>query len=378
VATRLLRFLIRTAALARKETLHILRDRQVVYLALGMPIVLVLLFGYAVTFDVDRIDLGLCDQDGSPASRALARALESGATFRLRGGCLDPERAETWVRRDEVKGIVAIPPDYARRIARREAARFQLLLDGSNGTVAQIALGYVAGAAQSQTARLLRQAGQSMRLPIEARIRTWFNPAMRSALFIVPGLLAIIVGVLAVLLSTLTVAREWERGSMEQLFATPVGRLSIVLGKMAPFVALGVLQFLLVLFAGAWLFDVPMRGSFAILSLAAVLFLVCALGQGLLISMVTRNQQVATQIGAVSSLLPAMLLSGFLFPVENMPLVLRVVSSVIPARYMIVVMRGVLLKGIGLAELWPPLLAMAGLGFALVAITTARFRRRID
>lgn len=165
---------------------------------------------------------------------------------------------------------------------------------------------------------------------------------------------------------------------MEQLFATPVGRLSVVLGKLLPYVALGVVQLLLVLSAGAWLFDVPLRGSFLLLALVAVLFLVCVLGQGLLISMVTRNQQVATQVGAVSGILPALLLSGFLFPIDNMPLVLQGISHVVPARYAIAALRGLLLQGYGFSQLWPQLLGLAALGAFLVAVTTLRFRRRLD
>ena len=165
---------------------------------------------------------------------------------------------------------------------------------------------------------------------------------------------------------------------MEQLFTTPVGRLSVVLGKLLPYVLLGFVQFLLVLVAGMWLFDVPLRGSFLLLTFAVFLFLVCALGQGLLISTVTRNQQVATQIGAVSSILPALLLSGFLFPVDNMPLLLQGISRVVPARYLIECLRAIQLQGLGVSQLWPQLLSLSVLALVIVGASTLKFRRRLD
>jgi ABC-2 type transport system permease protein len=369
---------IRTGAIAHKELLHFLRDYQAIYLALGMPLVLVVIFGYAVTFDLEDARLAVLDQDRSPASRRLVEALDASDAFRVDLALERATDAEALFRRDRVKAMVVIPRGFARTLARGETGEVQLLLDGADGTLARTTLGYAAGLTQAQTLALLREAGLGATLPLEARVRTWYNPQMRSALFIVPGLVALVLTILAVLLTALTVAREWERGSMEQLFSTPVGRLPVVLGKLAPYLAIGFLQMLLVLVAGAYLFDMPMRGSFALLVLATALFLLCVLGQGLLISVITRNQQVATQVGAVSALLPSLLLSGFLFPIENMPWFLRAIARVVPARYLITCLRGILLQGRGLAELWPDFLALALLGTLIVAASTARFRRRLD
>lgn len=371
-------FLIRTAAVAHKELLHFLRDYQAIYLALGMPLVLVVLFGYAVTFDLDEARLALSDQDRTPASRRLARSLRASDAFRIDRVIERPEQAYPLFRRGEVKALVVIPRGFGRQLARGETASFQVVVDGADGTLARTTLGYAAGIGQAETLRLLSEAGIGARLPVEPRVRTWYNPRQRSALFIVPGLVAFVLAIIAVLLTALTVAREWERGSMEQLFSTPVGRLSVVLGKLAPYVALGFLQLLLVVTAGAWLFDVPLRGSFLLLVLATALFLFCVLGQGLLISVLTRNQQVATQVGAVSALLPSLLLSGFIFPVENMAWPLQLLARVVPARYMITCLRSILLQGRGLDHIWPDLLAMAALGLVIVVAATARFRRRLD
>lgn len=368
-------FFQRLAALAYKELLHMLRDQQVIYLALGMPLVMLLLFGYAVSFDVDELPIAVLDHDRSATSRRLVRGLEASDAFVVRHQVRDAAAIEALMRRGAIRAGVVLPAGFARQVARGEQARYQLLLDGADGTTARIALGYAFGATAAAAAS---DAGDRAAAALEPRVRALFNPALRSALFIVPGLAAVIIGILAVLMSTITVAREWERGSMEQLFATPVDRLAVVLGKLLPYVAIGLLQLLLVLTAGAWLFGVPLRGSLATLLVAAVLFLAGVLGQGLLISMVTRNQQVATQLGAISGVLPNLLLSGFIFPPDNMPLPLRVLSHAVPARYMVAVMRGVLLQGQRLPQLWPQLLGLALVAAAFLTISTLRFRRSLD
>jgi ABC-2 type transport system permease protein len=209
-------------------------------------------------------------------------------------------------------------------------------------------------------------------------VRTLFNPTGRSALYLVPGLASYLLAIVAVLITALTVAREWERGSMEQLFATPVGRLEIVVGKLLPYLGIGLLQVLLVLTVGAWVFGVPVRGNLGTLGLAALLFLIGMLGQGLLISVVTRNQVVATQMATMTSMLPSMLLSGFIFPIENLPLPLRLLSTLIPARYFVGTLRGVLLRGNGFAELWPQLVALTLFAALMLAAAMGRFQRRLD
>jgi ABC-2 type transport system permease protein len=340
------------------------------------------LFGYAISFDLDLLPIGIVDQDRTPASRRLVAALTASDAFRVGAELRDPDAVPTSVeqrfRRGEFKAALVIPRDFGRRLGRGEPAEAQLLLDGADGTTTSIVLGYAAGISQAETQRLLAKAGLVPKPAIDGRVRLRFNPEMRSARFIVPGLIALILSIMAVLLTALTVAREWERGSMEQLFATPVRRAEVIIGKLLPYVAIGMVQVLLVVTLGTWLFAVPVVGSLGLLFGAALLFLTAMLGQGLLISVVTRNQQVATQFGVLSSMLPTMLLSGFLFPIENMPAVLQAISVAIPSRYFIVVLRGVMLKGNGLAVLWPQLVALAVFAFVMLGLATARFRRRLD
>ena len=368
----------RIGALAHKEILHIVRDVRFIYLALGLPVVLLVLFGYAISFDLDLLPIGVVDLDRSPASRRLTEAVTASEAFRVAAVLHDPELVEPRFRRGEFKAALVIPKDFGRQLARNEPAEAQLLLDGADGTTTSIVLGYVVGISQAETQRLLAKAGLVPKPAVDGRVRLRFNPEMRSARFIVPGLIALILSIMAVLLTALTVAREWERGSMEQLFATPARRTEVIIGKLLPYLAIGMVQVLLVVTLGTWLFAVPVTGSLSLLFAAALLFLTAMLGQGLLISVLARNQQVATQIGVVSSMLPTILLSGFLFPIENMPVVLQAISAAVPSRYFIVALRGVMLKGNGFAVLWPQLVALAAFGLVMLGLATARFRRRLD
>ncbi len=375
------RVLLRTFAMAEKEVMHILRDRQVLLFALGMPLVLIFLFGFAVRFDIDHIPLVVVDQQQSARSRALVERFAAGDTFVVAARRTDPGSVEPLFRNAVAKAALVIPPDFDRALARGADAAVQLLLDGSDNTTAAIAQGYATAlaleATQAQFQDLLAFVGASLPTPIEARVHTLFNPALRSSRFLVPGLIVIILVMVAVMLTALTVAREYERGSMEQLFATPVGRLEVILGKLAPYFVIGIVQVLLVLTIGVSVFDVPVQGSLLLVFAAALLMLLAMLMQGLFISTVTKNQMVASQVAAISTLLPALLLSGFLFPVDGMPLVLRLIASVLPARYFVHALRAILLRGNGLDVIGVDLLAMAAYFFFMLLLALRRFRRAV-
>jgi len=362
--------------MAAKEALHIARDPRSLYLALGMPVVMLLLFGYGVSFDIDHIALAVVDQDRTEESRTLVDAFTAASEFSPHAA-RDVEDAQTLLRRGKVLAALVIPKGYQQRLADGTRADAQLLVDGADGVVANTVLSKSEAIARAQTLRLAARAGLAGAPPLSVKVWTRFNPAGRSALFLVPGLAAYLLAIAAVLLTALTIAGEWERGSMEQLFASPVGRLEVVVGKLVPYLVLGMIQLLLVLAVGASVFDVPMRGSLPLLFAFGFVFLVGMLGQGLLVSVVTRDQLVATQAGTLSALLPSLLLSGMLFPIENMPWILQWLSRVIPARYLVQGLRGILLKGSGWAELWPDLAAMSAFAVFVVAVSTARFRRRL-
>jgi ABC-2 type transport system permease protein len=373
---RLERFAVRVGAVASKEVLHVLRDPRTLLLALVMPVVLLLLFGYGVSFDLDRIPLVIADADRTEESRRLANAFTTAREFR-EVPCTTAEEAQDLFRQGPALAALVIPRGYARDLARGEEGEAQLLVDGADAVTANSILSKADAIARSESRRRAEQTMPGAVPPLQVKIWTRTNPEGRSAVFLVPGLAAYLMAIGAVLLTALTVAAEWERGSMEQLFASPVGRLEIILGKLLPYLALGMLQLLLVIGVGASAFDVPIRGSPLLLLVGGFLFLVGMLGQGLLISVITRNQLVATQAGVLSSLLPSLLLSGMLFPIENMPLPLQVLSQIVPARFLVHALRGVMLKGNGLAVLWPDLVALALFGVAVLAVATARFQRRV-
>ncbi|MGB8930024.1 MAG: ABC transporter permease [Anaeromyxobacteraceae bacterium] len=373
---RLRRSLIRIGAMASKETSHILRDPRTLYLALVMPVVMLIIFGYGFGFDLDRIPIAFADRDRTESSRSLARAFTASGEF-ARVGEIDPADAERLFRRGEALAALVVPSGYAADLAAGRATDVQFLVDGADTVVTNQLLSKADAIVRAELRRLGGPDAARVQPPIQAKVWTRYNPAARSALFMVPGLAVYLLAISAVLLTALTVAGEWERGSMEQLFASPVGRLEIVIGKLLPYLVLGLVEFQLVLAFGVTAFDLPIRGSGPLLAVAGLLFLVGMLGQGLFISVVTRNQLVATQAGALSALLPSLLLSGMVFPLDNMPLPLQALSRVIPARYLLHALRGILLKGNGLAEVWPDLLALAIFAVAIVGLSTARFKRRL-
>jgi len=376
IPDRLRRSLVRIGAMAGKEAIHVQRDPRTLVLALVMPVVMLVLFGYGVSTDVDHTRLAVADEDATEASRALVRAFDASQEF-LVVTRRAPGEAEALFRARDAVAALVVPRGYQRELLQGRRAEVQLLLDGADAMVANQLLAKADAIVRQESRRLAGLELGALRPPVQVRLWTQYNPAGRSALYMVPGLSAFLLAITAVMLTALAIAGEWERGSMEQLFASPVGRLEIVLGKLAPYLVLGMLELLLVVAFGAAVFDVPVRGSLTLFLVIGFFFLMGMLGQGLLISVVTRNQLVATQAGTLSSLLPSLLLSGMVFPVENMPLPLQLLSRVIPARYLVHALRGILLKGNGLAVLWPDLVAVGLFAVAVLALSTARFQRRL-
>jgi ABC-2 type transport system permease protein len=362
--------------MAAKETQHVLRDPRTLYMSLGMPVVLLFLFGYGLSFDLERIPIAVEDRDRTEASRALLHALTAAGELEevARAGAGE---AEALFRRGEALAALVVPEGYGRDLSGGRDARVQLLVDGADAVVANQILAKADALVRTEARRLLGPDLARLEPPVQVRVFTLYNPEARSAVYMVPGLAVYLLAITAVLLTALTIAGEWERGSMEQLFASPVGRLEIVLGKLLPYLVLGILELQLVVAFGTVAFDLPIRGNGLLLFAFGGLFLVGMLGQGLLVSVVAKNQLVATQAGALSALLPSLLLSGMVFPIENMPAVLQALSRIVPARYLVHALRGLLLKGNGLDVLWPDLVALLLFALAVIATATARFQRRL-
>lgn len=376
-STRFRRFWVRTWALAKKEVLHIRRDPRTLYLVFGMPVLLLAMFGYGVRFDIDRLPVAIVDSDRSEASRELTQHLLASGELEAVTTLDSADGAEAEFRSGTVAAVLVVPRGFERKLDERQAAPVQLLVDGADAVVANQVLTKTDAIVRAYSRELLPLALRDVAPPLEVKTWTRFNPSGSSAMFMVPGLAAYLMAISAVLLTALTIAGEWERGSMEQLFASPVGRLEIVLGKLLPYLALGVLLMLSVIAFGAAAFGVPFRGSPVALFSIGFFFLVGMLGQGLLISVIAKNQLVATQAGALSAVLPSMLLSGMLFPIENMPTPFQLLSNLVPARYFVHALRGVLLKGNGFDVLWPDLVAQVAFSVFVLALATARFPRRL-
>ena len=374
---RLGRSLVRVGAMASKEARHIVRDPRTLYMSLGMPIVMLFLFGYGVAYDLDRIPVAVVDQDRTASSRALVRALTVSGELESVGELPDPAAALATFRRERAAAVLVVDRGYERDVLAGKAVPVQLLVDGADALVANQLLAKADALVRAETRRLAGPELAAVAAPVQVKVWTRYNPEGRSALFMVPGLAAYLMAITAVLLTALTIAGEWERGSMEQLFASPIGRLEIVLGKLLPYLVLGMVELLLIVAFGALVFDVPIRGSLALVMVFGLAFLAGMLGQGLFISVVSKSQMVATQAGALSAMLPSIILSGMIFPIENMPFALQQLSRVVPARYLVHGLRGVLLKGNGLDVLWPDLLALAIFAAVVIALATARFQRRV-
>jgi ABC-2 type transport system permease protein len=356
-------------AMARKEWIQLRRDPRSMILAFVLPLFLLLFFGYAITWDVDDIPVAVVDLDRTAASRELAEAFVASGYFTVVEQ-LDSERsAERALVLEEVKGVLTVPAGYERDLRAGRGADVQLLLDGSDANTATIAQNY-ADAIVGRHALRAALGGREVTPPIRLEPRTWYNPDLESRHMIVPGLVAVIMSIIAAMLTALTIAREWERGTMEQLAATPVGRLEVVLGKLLPYLGIGLFDVAITVAAGIAIFGTPLNGSILLLAVMTFLFLVGALGLGIFISAAVKSQVLATQVAMVATYLPALLLSGFLFDIASMPRFLQGVTFLVPARYFVTVTRGIFLKGVGVGVLWPQALLMLGyaaLGLGLAA-----------
>jgi ABC-2 type transport system permease protein len=367
----------RVLAVSRKEVIQLCRDTRSIVLAFLLPVLLLVVFGYAISWDVNDIPLAVLDRSQSADSRALVDAFTASGYFTLHSRLDRPVDADRALTRGAVRMVLVIPPDFADELSSGTTAPVQALLDGSDANTASIALGYADAVIQRYSARLLLEK-REVRLPVRAETRVWYNEELSSRNMIVPGLVAVIMMIIAAMLTSLTIASEWERGTMEQLVATPVSRAEVVLGKLLPYLAIGLIDVAVCSVLGVLLFDVPFRGNVLLFSILSFGFLTGALGLGIFISAVARSQLLATQMAMVATFLPAFLLSGFMFAISAMPAPLQAVTFLVPARYFLVVTRGIFLKGVGIPVLHAQGLLM--IAFAVIGLSLAvrAFRKEIS
>ncbi len=367
---------VRFVAVARKEAIQLRRDKRSMALAFLLPLFLLLFFGYAITWDVKDIRLAVLDRDATQRSRELVQSFEASGYFSVAERLARYDEIDSRLAHGDVRGALVIPPGFASDLAAGRPAHVQLLLDGGDANTATIALNYAEAIVAGWSREVVLQ-GRRLQPPVRAEARVWYNPELESRKMIVPGLIAVIMSIIAAVLTALTIAREWERGTMEQLAATPVHRLEVVLGKLVPYLLIGLFDVAVATVAGMLVFGVPLHGSVLLLAAMSTLFLLGALGVGIFISAALRSQVLAMQVAMVVTYLPAILLSGFIFDIASMPAPLRLFTYVIPARYFVVVTRGIFLKGVGVQVLWMQALLMLLFAAVGLGLATAAFRKEI-
>lgn len=363
----------RTRAMARKEFIHIIRDPRSLIMALAVPVVMLLLFGYALTLDVDRIPMLIYDADRSPQSHELIERFEGSRYFSVIGMVDGYSAIEKEIDKGRCLLACVIPGDYAENMLSGKKTDLQFIFDGSDSNTASIAVGY----AEAMIQQYIFESGRIKDLPVEADLRVMYNSEIRSKNYIVPGLIAVIMMIIASLLTSLTIAREWEMGTMEQLLSTPLRATEIVLGKMAAFFCVGFIDTLITIAMGVFIFRIPLRGSVIFVLATSCIFLFGALCMGIMISALTKKQLMAYQLGMLASFLPAFLLSGFIFAIDNMPPVIRVFTLIVPARYFIIILKGIFLKGIGIRILWVEVFLLIIFSCVVFLVATRKLKKRL-
>jgi len=366
-------------AVGSKEMRQIRRDQRTLLILLFIPAFFLLLYGYALSFDIRNVSLAVQDRDRSTHSRELVSAFVNSGYFALVGYEDSDAELSRLVDQGKARAILSIPANFGRDLAQRRPVTVQVVLDGDNANTAATVAGYarlLIGEFGAEMVARAAEPGSPIPGPvITVEPRIWYNPQLRSALFLVPGLIAYISMITAVVSTALSVVREKERGTMEQVRMAPVGPVSYILGKTLPYLAISFTSALLIVVAAMLLFDMPMRGSWALLMLSLALFLIGAQAQGLLISTIADTQQVAFQIALLSSMLPTMILSGFIFPIASMPAFVQGVTHIVPARYFLVALRAIVLKGADITAFWQELVALAIFATVAMGLASLRLRR---
>ena len=363
----------KTLAVATKELRQIGRDRRTLLILLFVPAMFLLLYGYALNFDIRNVKLAVEDRDRSTDSRKLVSAFINSGYFALAADVTEAGEIERLIDRNQARAALVIPAGYGADVLAHRPVQVQVVIDGDNANTATTVMGYAQAIVAEAAAGYAGQA--ALKPPIVLEPRVWYNPQLRSTLFLVPGLIAYIAMITAVISTALSVVREKERGTMEQVRMSPVSPVTYILGKTIPYLVLSFVSAMLIILVAMALFDLPMRGTWIMLSVAIGLFLIGAQAQGLLISTVAPTQQVAFQLALLSSFLPTFILSGFIFPISSMPTVIQVITHAIPARYFIVALRAIVLKGASLASFWTDLLALAIFAAVMLTLASARLAR---
>jgi ABC-2 type transport system permease protein len=367
----------RLGHIIRKEFLELRRDPRLFGIVIIAPIIQLTMLGYAATTDVRNVPILVVDQDGSSQSRDLVSRFESSPSFDIIDRVASPDHVEPYLNSGDAWMALDIPPDYGRRVAEGQPVAVQVVADGTDANSTNVALGYAGSLVASYGRELAAKEGRSARPLVSADVRVWFNPGLESKDFMIPGILALLLLAVTTNLSSMSIVRERELGTLEQLNVTPIARWELIVGKMLPYALIGMVDVLLVIAVAVFWFEVPLLGSVTLLLTMCLVYLMTTLGLGLFVSTISSTQQQAMMTASFFFLIPMVFLSGFVFPIENMPEVIQPVTYLIPLRYFLVILRGIFLKGVGLETLWPSALALVGWGVAILVLATLRSNKRL-
>lgn len=375
---------MRFLAVIYKESILITRDKQSLFLILFFPVFMLLLYGYGITFDIDSVPVAVLDYSKSPASRDLINKINSSGYLDVIYLVDSYSKIEELLIKSDIILAFIFPPDFEKNLKSDKNVAIQVIANGSDANTANVALGYQAGIISSYGAELMmaKLSGYgltSMAAPgVEAKTRIWYNTELKSTYFITPGVIAIVIMIMGSLLTSSSIVREKETGTIEMMNSTPIHPIELVLGKVIPYVIVSLIDVIIVVTLGYFLLGVPIKGSLLLLILGALVYMINALGFGLFISTVTSTVSASQILTLIISLLPSILLSGFVFPIESMPEVVQFITYAVPARYFIIILRGIFLKGNGMGILWPQFTFLAVFGTSLLLISISRFKKRID
>ena len=368
----------RVLHLVRKEFLELRQDPRLFGIVILAPIIQLTMLGYAATTDVRDVPIVVVDEDRSAASRELVERFEASETFVVVDSLSSLSGVDAYLDRGEAWMALAVPAGYGERVRSGRPAEIQVVADGTDANSTNVALGYARALANAYARELGASQGRGVAVPmVSADIRVWFNPGLESGVFMIPGILALVLLVVTTNLSSMAIVREKELGTLEQLNVTPLARWELIVGKLVPYAILGMVDALLVVAVAVGWFEIPLRGSLVLLLAMCLVYLLTTLGLGLFVSTISRTQQQAMMTTSFFFLLPMIFLSGFIFPIENMPEVIQRVTYLIPLRYFLVILRGIFLKGIGLEVFWPEALALLAWGLAVLALATLRSTKRL-
>ncbi|HUV06297.1 MAG TPA: ABC transporter permease [Spirochaetia bacterium] len=371
-------FNIRT--IIRKELRQLSRDRRSLAVLLALPLFLLITFGYAITLDVKNIALGIYDADKSRHSRQFIQAFSHSEYFNIKTHLENLSDLDRLMGEERIKAAIVIPPDFSRKLLNEENPVIQVIVDGSNASAASTTAGYISGVVadysrQIMIRSLLKGGSPLLSPPLASRPRIWYNPELRSTLFLIPGLIVLILMVTAVVSTSLSIVREKEKGSLEQLFISPVRPVELLIGKTLPYLFLSLLAAASILLASSALFNLTVRGSLLLLFLVTLIFILGSLGLGILISTIADTQQVAFMVAVLSTILPSFILSGFVFPIRNMPRIIQAITLVSPARYYLACIKEIINKGVGLSVFWVQFVGLVIYSIVILAVSILRMRR---